>query len=72
MPLIIERTLYQHGKPEKDRLVIVLPDGQLVDIYLTEIKSRNKAMLSVEFPRGIGVYRGELWDRMRAEKKDAK
>ncbi len=71
MPLNIERTLYQHGKPEKDRLVIVLPDGQLVDIYLTEIKLRNKAMLSITFPKGIGVYRGELWEKMRKEKKNA-
>lgn len=40
-------------------------------MFLSVIKSETQAIISFEFPSTIQVWRGEVWDRMRAGKKDA-
>lgn len=72
--LELTRRLYKHGAEEsaqRDRIVIITPTGEKVTMFLSEIKSQTQATISFEFPSTVQVWRGELWDKMRKEKKDA-
>ncbi len=63
--LHITRSLPKNGLDEpKDKIVVILPDGKQMLIYLTEVKGRM-AKISFEFEYPTKVYRSELWDKIR-------
>ena len=62
--LTLQRSIDDQG------IVIVTPDGQELRIYVTEI-SRNKVRLGFTKFKDFGVWRGEVWEKKKAEGSQA-
>jgi len=54
----------------REAVIIGGQDGleQLLRVTVLEVKG-NRVMLGIEGDRNVPVYRCEIWDRMRSEKK---
>lgn len=71
--LELTRRLYNPDKSKKeqrDKIVIILPDGQEMEIYLSKIQG-YQATLSFNFPSNVGVWRAEKWVEIKSEKNNA-
>lgn len=56
--LEIERKIKDNG------IVIILPDGTEVRLYLLKT-SRNKATIGFGKFQNVGIYRAELWEKIK-------
>ena len=58
------------ARRNRESVIIGGPDGleQLLQVTVLEVKG-NRVILGIEGDRNMPVYRREIWDRMRCEKK---
>jgi len=50
----------------QDKVVIIMPNGEEINVYLTRI-GKDKAGMGFEFDPKYRVFRAELWEKIKNE-----